>query len=78
MGKGIQQAALPLALLCALSLNRKVLLRPNVFLCLVSLIALGTILTTLQPQHVGTIYRTFQVRRVRGLPLAADAVVGQA
>ncbi|HEY1822523.1 MAG TPA: hypothetical protein VGG83_21570 [Trebonia sp.] len=57
VGKGIQQAALPLALLCALSLNRKVLLRPNVFLCLVSLIALETILTTLQPQHVGTIYR---------------------
>ena len=58
IGKGIAQAALPVALLCALSLNRKVLVRPNVFLCLVSLIALETILTTLQPEHVGTIFRT--------------------
>jgi O-antigen ligase len=61
IGKGIAQAALPVALLCALSLNRKVLVRPNVFLCLVSLIALETILTTLQPQHVGTIFRTFRL-----------------
>jgi hypothetical protein len=60
IGKGIAQAALPVALLCALSLNRKVLVRPNVFLCLVSLIALETILTTLQ-QHVGTIFRTFRL-----------------
>jgi len=58
VGKGLAQATLPIALLCALSVNRKVLIRPNVFLCLVSLIALETILTTLQPQHVGTIYRT--------------------
>ena len=55
IGKGIAQSVLPVALVLALSLNRKVLLRPNVFLCLVSLIALETILTTLQPQHVGTI-----------------------
>jgi hypothetical protein len=61
IGKGIAQAALPVALLCALSLNRKVLVRPNVFLCLVSLIALETILTTLQPQHVGTIFRTVRL-----------------
>jgi O-Antigen ligase len=58
VGKGLAQATLPLALLCALSVNRRVLVRPNVFLCLVSLIALETVLTTLQPQHVGTIYRT--------------------
>jgi O-antigen ligase len=61
VGKGIAQAALPVALICALSLNRKVLIRPNVFLCLVSLIALETILTTLQPQHVGTVFRTVRL-----------------
>ena len=61
IGKGIAQVALPVALLCALSLNRKILVRPNVFLCLVSLIALETILTTLQPQHVGTIFRTVRL-----------------
>ena len=58
IGKGIAQAVLPVALLCALSVNRKVLVRPNVFLCLVGLIALETMLTTLQPQHVGTVFRT--------------------
>ena len=58
VGKGIAQAVLPVALLCALSVNRKVLVRPNVLLCLVSLIALETMLTTLQPQHVGTVFRT--------------------
>jgi hypothetical protein len=61
LGKGVAQAALPLALICALSLNRKVILRPNVFLCLVTLIVLGTILTALQPQHVGTIFRTLRL-----------------
>jgi O-antigen ligase len=58
VGKGIAQAVLPVALLCALSLNRKVLIRPNVLLCLVTLVVLGTIMTTLQPQHFGTVFRT--------------------
>jgi hypothetical protein len=61
VGKAISQAALPLALLFALSLNRRVIVRPNVFLSLVTLIVLGTVLTTLQPQHFGTIYRTFRL-----------------
>jgi O-Antigen ligase len=61
VGKGVAQAALPFALLCALSLNRKVILRPNVFLCLVTLLVLGTVLATLQPQHFGTIFRTFRL-----------------
>jgi hypothetical protein len=61
VGKGIAQAALPLALLCALSLNRRVILRPNVLLCLVTILVLGTFVPALQPQHVGTIYRTFRL-----------------
>jgi O-Antigen ligase len=60
-GKGIAQAALPVALLMALSLNRKVILRPNVFLCLVSLLVLGAIITSLQPQHFGTELRTLRL-----------------
>ena len=36
-------------------------MRPNVFLCLVSLLVLGAIFTTLQPQHFGTVYRTFRL-----------------
>ena len=62
----------------ALSLNRRVVVRPNVFLCLVTLLVLGTFITTMQPQHFGTVFRTVPARRVRGRALAADAVVGQA
>jgi hypothetical protein len=61
IGKGIAQAALPLALLCALSLNRKVIVRPNVFLCLAALIVLGAFLPALQPQHFGTVLRTLRL-----------------
>jgi hypothetical protein len=61
VGKGVAQAALPAALLVALTINRKVLVRPNLFLCLVGLLVVGTVLTTLQPQHFGTVYRTFRL-----------------
>jgi hypothetical protein len=57
-GKAIAQAALPAALLVVLSINRKAIVRPNVLLCLVTLLVVGTVLTTLQPEHFGTIYRT--------------------
>jgi hypothetical protein len=57
-GKAIAQAALPAALLVALSINRKVIVRPNVFLCLVGLLVFCAFVTTLQPQHFGTIFRT--------------------
>jgi hypothetical protein len=60
-GKAIQQGALPVALLVALTVNRRVIVRPNVFLCLVSLLVLEATLTTLQPQHFGTVYRTFRL-----------------
>jgi O-Antigen ligase len=61
VGKGIAQAALPLALVLALSVNRRVIVRPNVFLCLVSLLVVGALVTTLQPQHLGTVYRTVRL-----------------
>jgi hypothetical protein len=61
VGKGIAQAALPVALVVALSVNRRVIVRPNVFLCLVSLLVVGALVTTLQPQHLGTIYRTVRL-----------------
>ena len=40
VGKLITQGALPVALLLALSVNRRLVVRPNVFLCLVSLLAI--------------------------------------
>jgi len=60
-GKAITQGALPLALLVALSINRRVILRPNVFLCLESLLAFEAIVTSFDPQFLGTIYRTFRL-----------------
>jgi hypothetical protein len=60
VGKGIQQGVLPLAILMAFSLNRRVLIRPNVFLSLVSLLTLGTFITAIQAQHFGTVFRTFR------------------
>lgn len=61
VGKLITQGALPLMLITALTVNRRVVIRPNVFLSLVTLLVLEAFITTLQPQHIGTIYRTFRV-----------------
>jgi len=60
LGKGATQAALPLALIMALTVNRRIIVRPNVLLCLVSLLVIEALITSLQPQHVGTVYRTFR------------------
>jgi hypothetical protein len=60
VGKLIAQGAMPAALLLALSVNRRLLVRPNVFLCLVSLLIIESFLLILEPQHIGTIYRTFR------------------
>ena len=60
VGKLIAQGALPAAMLVALSVNRRLLVRPNVFLCLLSLLILEAFLLVLEPQHLGTIYRTFR------------------
>ncbi len=61
VGQVITQGALPLALLLALTVNRRVMVRPNVFLCLVSLLVLQALLTSLQPGHVSTVYRSFRL-----------------
>ncbi len=60
VGKLIAQGALPAAMLVALSVNRRLLVRPNVFLCLLSLLVIESSLLILEPQHIGTIYRTFR------------------
>jgi hypothetical protein len=61
LGKGITQGALAVAFLIVLALNRRRLLRPNVFLCLLSLLVIGALVTALDPQHIGTVYRTFRL-----------------
>jgi hypothetical protein len=60
VGKIITQGSLGLALLFALSVNRRVLVRPNVFLCVMTLLVLESFVLILEPQHIGTIYRTFR------------------
>jgi len=60
-GKAITQAALPLALLLLLSVNPRIAVRPNVFLCLVTLLPLEAVVTALDPQYLGTVYRTVRL-----------------
>jgi hypothetical protein len=60
-GKAITQGALPVALLLALTVNRKLVVRPNVFLCLVTLLTAGVLVTAMRPQYFGTVYRTFRL-----------------
>jgi hypothetical protein len=61
VGKVVTQGALPAALLLAMSVNRRLVIRPNVFLSLLSLLLFGAIITSFQPQHLGTVYRTFRL-----------------
>ena len=61
IGKAITQGALVLAILVALTVNPKIKVRPNVFLCLATLLAAETLITALQPEHIGTVYRTFRL-----------------
>src|SRR5215469_3391239 len=61
VGKIITQGALPLALLVALTVNRRIIVRPNIYLCLVTLLPLEATVSALEPQHLGTVYRTFRL-----------------
>lgn len=61
VGKLLTQGALQLALLVALTVNRKLVVRPNVFLCLVTLLAAEALVTCVRPQYFGTVYRTFRL-----------------
>jgi hypothetical protein len=60
LGKLVTQGALPIALLVAISANRRLAIRPNVFLCLMSLLVVAAFVVMLEPGHIGTIYRTFR------------------
>jgi len=62
IGQVVTQAALPAAFLLALILNRRVVVRPNVFLLLVSLLVIEALITCLYAQYLrGTVYRTFRL-----------------
>jgi hypothetical protein len=59
-GKGLAQGALPLAILVLLTVNPKIKLRLNVFLCLVSLLIVDAVITAMVALQLGTAYRTFR------------------
>jgi hypothetical protein len=61
VGKLITQGALVAAFLMALSMNRRRILRPNVLLCLVSLLAIEALVTALFLPHIGTVYRSLRL-----------------
>jgi hypothetical protein len=63
VGKLVAQGALPAALLVALTVNRRLIIRPNVFLSLVTLLIIEAVLTALRHEYLaetlfGTVYRT--------------------
>jgi hypothetical protein len=61
VGKGVVQAALPAALFLAISANRKLTVRPNFYMCLVSLLAIESTIAALDPASFGTVYRTVRL-----------------
>jgi O-Antigen ligase len=60
VGQLLTQGALPAALLLAWSVNRRLLIRPNVFLSLLTLLLIEAIITAVNPNGhlLGTLYRT--------------------
>jgi hypothetical protein len=62
VGKAITQGSLLVALFMALTVNRRVIVRPNVFLFLVSLLVVEAVLTSMHAQYLlSTTYRTFRL-----------------
>jgi hypothetical protein len=61
VGKMITQGSLTVALLLALTVNPRVVLRPNIYMFLTTLLSLGTLVSLLQAEYLkGTSYRTFR------------------
>lgn len=60
VGKVITQGSLAAALLVAITANRRLVIRPSAFLCIVSLLVVVAFAVILEPGHFGTIYRTLR------------------
>lgn len=61
IGKALAQVSLPVAVVVLLSLNGQVVVRPNVFMFLMSLLAVDTFITCLWPMQLGPIFRTVRL-----------------
>jgi hypothetical protein len=60
IGEVVSQGSLPLALLLVLTVNRRLTIRPNLFLCLETLLVLEAFVTTFEQVHLGSLYRIFR------------------
>lgn len=60
IGKSITQVALPVALIGALTVNRRMAIRPGMFLFLASLLVLEALLTTIEVDQLSNAYRTLR------------------
>ena len=60
VGKGLAQAALPLAVFVLLTVNPQIKIRPNAFLCLVGLLVMETVLTAVETHHLDSIFLTLR------------------
>ena len=60
VGKMITQGSLAAAMLVAITVNRRLVIRPNVFLCILTLLVVVAFAVILEPGHFGTIYRSFR------------------
>jgi O-antigen ligase len=62
VGKLITQGVLPVAVFVVLGVNRKAAIRPNVVMCLLSLLALEAVFTAIGTQYfLGTLFRTLRL-----------------
>jgi hypothetical protein len=60
LGKLITQGAMPVAFLIALTVNRRLLVYPSFYLCVLTLLCVIAFMVMLQAGHIGTFYRTFR------------------
>ncbi len=61
IGKLVTQGSLPLALLIALAVNRRKLIRPSMYLGLLSLLLVEVAISALEARHLGTTYRVVRL-----------------
>jgi O-antigen ligase len=61
VGKAMTQGALWVALMLALTLNRRVMIRPNAFLLIFTLLAAFSLLSSVRTGHLGSTYRAVRL-----------------
>jgi hypothetical protein len=68
IGQLMTQASLPAALILAWTVNRRMLIRPNVFLTLLTLLLIEALISAINPNGhiIGTLYRTFRLAEFVG------------